>query len=117
MIGGRQVPTCNVTNDDDDDDGELCAIPFHSTCLEVFKRASLERYGACDVKSFGRVRLANNTVLPGFEYQKGGLRGGVAMPLATTRLTRSMVSTHGIVSPNFHIFYTRALAVTNNDQQ
>ncbi|KAM6506229.1 hypothetical protein FSOLCH5_014417 [Fusarium solani] len=32
------------------EDAEVYAMPFHPTCLEVFKRASLHRYGVVDIE-------------------------------------------------------------------
>ncbi|KAH7375189.1 hypothetical protein B0T11DRAFT_269860 [Plectosphaerella cucumerina] len=51
--GVTKAPACNYSRDiymDDDDRGAHDAMPFHPTCLEVFKRASLWRTGRVDMK-------------------------------------------------------------------
>lgn len=35
------------------EDGEPSSMPFHPTCLEIFKRASLDRYGVIDLHGLG----------------------------------------------------------------
>ncbi|KAJ3544657.1 hypothetical protein NM208_g2939 [Fusarium decemcellulare] len=34
----------------DPNDAERCSMPFHPTCLDIFKRASLHRYGVVDIE-------------------------------------------------------------------
>ena len=69
--GRRQVSVVNYVDNLEGEEDKRFAIPFHPTCLEVFKRASLKRHGAYDLNSLGRLWLAHNTHATKLRVPKG----------------------------------------------